>query len=360
MNIAILGAGIAGLACAHELERYDVKPVIFEDLDFIGDREAHVTAILQMADRPIRDSLAFFKQTLHLDIKPLNTIRKLTHFAPSTHSVIKGSNLGYFFKRSKERDSVKGQLLDALRQTTVILGQKPGYKELIERYDYVVIANGRHEITRELGCWNEVISGWLKGADVEGEFDPHELMMWINRRCLKNGYAYLCPYDSNKAALAAFVPFSTQDQIDYYWNQFLSVEKIKFKVLNEYKVQHIAGFADPHHFGKVYFAGNAGGAIDSFLGFGQLNSASMGVLAARSIIEGYDYEKLIKDVIQKNRSLYEFRKFFDTLYNRHFDFLIKLIALPGIRHIGYFSPLNIIKLGGKLLKFTNKLQGSND
>jgi len=36
MRVAIIGAGLAGLSCAHELERYGVSPVIFEKNSYIG------------------------------------------------------------------------------------------------------------------------------------------------------------------------------------------------------------------------------------------------------------------------------------------------------------------------------------
>lgn len=57
MRFAIIGAGIAGLSCAIVLEKHGIVPTIFEEVEFIGDREEHCAATLHIVDRPIGDSL---------------------------------------------------------------------------------------------------------------------------------------------------------------------------------------------------------------------------------------------------------------------------------------------------------------
>ncbi len=358
MKIAIIGAGLAGLACAHELEFNGVYSDVYEDLNFIGDRESHVTATLNVVDRPLEDILLYFKDTCHMDIKPLNKVKRLTHNTPTKKTIITGDNLGYFYKRGKAEDSLKLQMYSMLKNTNIIFSQKPDFQLLSKNYDYVVVANGTPEITKELNCWKETLSGWIKGAVVEGEFDSNELIMWLNRKYCKNGYAYLTPFNNKKASLSLFIPFISQKETDYYWDRFIEIEKINYKVVEEFYIEHFSGFAYPHKIDNIYIIGAAGGAICPFLGFGQVNSISMGVFAAQSIIEGLDYEKLIKSIVDKEKSFWEIRKTFDTLTNKGYDNLLSSIGKPGIKQFIYSTNFNVVKQTSKVLKIYNKLKGN--
>jgi digeranylgeranylglycerophospholipid reductase len=355
LRVAIIGAGIAGLSCAHELERYGISPAIYEDLDFIGDREPHITVILEVTDRPVTDIVKYFSEEFDINLEKLNVIKKLTHYTPNKKVIVKKKYLGYFFKRGKDEDSVKRQLHSQLKNTEIIFSSKPDCKVLSKEYDYVVVATGRPEIPIEFGIWTSLIDGWIKGAIVEGEFDPNELIMWLNRKYCKNGYAYLAPCNEQKAALLLFVPFTTPEQIDYYWRRFLETEKIKFPIIEEFKIQHFCGSINPHKVNNIYFAGASAGGLDPFLGFGQLSCFSMGVFAARSIVEGLDYEVLIKDIVKKEKNLLEIRKSFDKLTNKGYDKLFGIIDNPIIKFLAYKTKINIVKLAGNTFKILNKL-----
>ncbi len=354
MKVAIIGAGVSGLSCAHELERYSISPVVYEDLNYIGDREPHITANLNVADRPIKDALEYYKRTCHLNIKAVNVIKKLIHFGPNNESVIEGDNFGYFFLRGKESNSLKGQLYSQLRTTRIKFSQKPDFKSLSKKYDAVVVANALPTIPKELNCWQELISGWIKGAIVKSDFDPNELLMWINRKYCKNGYAYLCPYDRQKASLLLFVPYINEKALEYYWDKFLEMERIKYKIVQEFSVEHFSGYVYPHKVDNIYFIGGAGGAISPFLGFGQVNSISMGVFAAQSIVEGLDYENLLKNIVDKEMAFYEMRKAFDKLTNKGLDDLVAALAFPGLKHMAYYSDVDVVKYISMALRLNNK------
>ena len=83
LKVAIIGAGVSGLSCALELEKYGIKPTIYEKNSFIGEIHPHVTAIFDVIVRhikdPKQDMIKYFKYRLGKDIQPLNPIYSVTH-----------------------------------------------------------------------------------------------------------------------------------------------------------------------------------------------------------------------------------------------------------------------------------------
>jgi len=353
LKVAIIGAGISGLSCAHELERLGISPVVYEKNSFIGEVHPHVSAILEIIHRPIKDSIEYFKKELYLDIKPINTVNTIIHYSPNKIREIKG-NFGYFFNRSREPQDLKNQLYSQLKSTRVIFNEYADYQKLLEKYDKVVIANGSNDYTQELGCWTEWVNTYVRGAIVLGDFDPNTLIVWIDKSYCKSGYAYLTPFDRNRASIALIVTDVSEREIDYYWEQFLYTEKIKYTIVEEYKLNHKSGYVYPHHVGNIYLIGDSGGVMEPFLGFGQMSSIISGVMAARAIAEGKDYEKLLQPLVRNNLNFHEFRKAYDLIGNKGYDILMTLIGLPGIKHLLYYSSFNAFKYGSYLMRLIPK------
>ena len=151
MDVAIIGAGLAGLSCAHELEKYGISPVIYERRNFIGEEFNHVGAALQIVHRPIKDAVNYFKNEFGIEIKPLNTVNSVVHRSINKTTTIKG-NLGYFIERSKSQNDMKVQLHSQLKNTRILFNEAADYETLSKQYDYVVVANGHVDYTIELGC----------------------------------------------------------------------------------------------------------------------------------------------------------------------------------------------------------------
>lgn len=353
MKVAIIGAGVSGLSCAYELERLGIKPTIYEKNDYIGEMHPHVAAILSILHRPIKDSLLYFKSNFGLNITPLNTVNNLLHHSQNKTTTIKG-NFGYFFQRDKENNSLKKQLYSHLKNPRIVFNKIADYKELLKQYDYVVVGSGNSNFTKEKGCWYNWITTYVKGATILGDFDPNTLIMWLNKEYCNNGYAYLTPFSSRKASLILVVTGIAENQVKFYWDKFLNYENLKWVIVEEFTLKHNTGYTFPKKIDDLYFVGNAGGGIDPFLGFGTMNSLVSGIMAARSIVKGYDYDKLIKSVNNLNLNMYEFRKKFNELNNKDHDKIVTAIGLPIIKHMIYYSNLKVIKSGSRILSSINK------
>lgn len=357
MRVAIIGAGKAGLACAHELERYNIKPIIYERSGHIGEQWAHVIANMEIVDRPIKDTIAYLDNSFGIKLKPLNTLNNVVHIAPNKRTTITG-NLGYFHKSDADKDSVVYQLYSQLKSTKVLFNEVGDYECLSKEYDYVVICTGNPNYTKELGCWQEWINAYVRGATVIGDFDSNTLIAWLNTEYCKNGYAYLTPFSEKKASLNLITTDVNEKEVDHYWQVFLARANIKYKILEEYKLKHNLGVAYPRIYKNIILAGNSAGGADPFLGFGMLNAIIMGVSAARTIAKGWDYEEQIKSVIQRNFELKKFREAFNKLDNKDYDNIISIIGMPVIKQLLYYSPLNITKVGSMAVRLIAKLKSN--
>lgn len=351
MKVAIIGAGLSGLACAHELERLGIVPDLYEKNSFIGEAFTHSTAMLRIVDRPHGGNyIRYFREKLFLDIKPLAPVRRMMHYAPTRKLMISGKNLGFLFLRTSTRDSLKNQLCSSLNKTRVFLNALADIHTLKKKYDYVVVATGNVQFTRELGLWQTWFSGYVRTAVVLGNFDTERVDMWLNRHYCNKGYAYLTPINDKKASLVLVVENCNEEDLNEFWNAFLYYENLKYPIIEESTQHHISGFAYPKVYENLIFTGLAGGSIDPFLGFGQYNSLTMGVFAARTIALGKDYHKLCEPISKKNLQLYQLRIGFNSLDNKGYDRLIAFLGLPGVRTALYKTPFNFLPLGSDIIK----------
>lgn len=359
MKVAIIGAGKAGLACAHELEKYNIRPVVYERNSYIGEQWGHAIATMEIAQRPVKDALKYFNDHLGINIKPLNTLNRVIHISPNKTTVIRG-NLGYLYKSDRDTDSVKYQIYSKLKNTQVLFNEIGDYEQLMKEYDHVVVATGNPSFSEELGCWQKFVRAYVRGATVLGNFDPNTLIVWLNKDYCKNGYAYLTPFNHQKASINLITTDVDEKEIDYYWELFLYGANIQYEIIEGYKLEHNLGIAYPRIYKNLILTGNAAGGADPFLGFGLYNALTMGVAAARTIAKGWDYEKQIKGVIQRNLQLKRFRKAFNNLNNKDYDNLITAIGLPGIRHLIYGTSLNITKTGALAISLMERLKSMNN
>jgi digeranylgeranylglycerophospholipid reductase len=356
MKVAIIGGGFSGLACAHELERLGVSPDIYEKRESIGEPISHVTADLEMSHRPVRDALDYFRECLNIRLEPLERLKTIVHFSPHVKTVVKGNNLGYLLENTSSPLSIKKQLLRDLKTSRIILNTEAHPLKLKKDYDYIAVATGNYIFPNEFGLWQEWLQCYVRGALVYGSFDPGALLMWLNKDYCKNGYAYLAPFDKDRAALILIVTDINEREIDHYWDLFIYSENLGYSIGEQFKLEHRAGFVYPRIIENMMMIGNAGGGLDPFLGFGLFNSLVSGVSAARAIAAGFDYEKQIKKIMNRNKDMREFRKVFNTMTNRDYDNLLTAMKFPGFRSLAYNFPvgINFVRIGGAAVRLLLK------
>lgn len=128
MKIAIIGAGLSGLACAVECERLGVIPHVFEKDDAIGWPWVTASIWPALMYKDYGDVIEYLKKTYNIILKPAAKITKNILKSPNKEVILNG-NLGYYVYRGRKTDSIENQLYRYLKSTAVYM-DTPAIKSL--------------------------------------------------------------------------------------------------------------------------------------------------------------------------------------------------------------------------------------
>ncbi|NHM27558.1 NAD(P)/FAD-dependent oxidoreductase [Desulfofundulus sp. TPOSR] len=354
MRVAIIGAGPSGLACALELQRLGIKPVIIERYHRIGHPVERVDMLLHLAWLPVKDQLAYLARKYGLYLHPLAPLRSIVIYSPSHRSVIRSRRLGYLVYRGRSPLSIENQLAARL-SSPVIFETIADPRDLAREFDWVVVATGDSKPARQLGLWQEYANVVIKGALVLGQFDPHTFHMFWDTRYAGHSYGYLAPFDRGRASIHLCVGGIKPEEMDDYWELFLEAENLHYHTTETYEQQFHCGRITRHQVGNILLVGNSGGFVSSLLGLGLFSGMISGVLAAQAIASNDDYERLVKPLTRRINELNELRSSLDKLDNYGLDRLVGILGMPGIKHLIYHSGLDIIPKIYAILAGFNKL-----
>ena len=199
MKVAIMGAGLSGLACAITLEKYGVFPTIFEKRSCVGDRFVNGEALLPIFNRPINDDYAYLSENHGIFLQPLANISKMNFYSENRQGVVTG-HLGFVNLRGRKDESFESQLFRQVK-SGIYFNSKYTYEELLQDYTHVIMATGDADYALKVQNFQVDLSVTLKGATVEGEFDRHHVAIWLNNNLAPKGYGFLLPYSEKEAVI---------------------------------------------------------------------------------------------------------------------------------------------------------------
>jgi flavin-dependent dehydrogenase len=355
IKVAIMGAGLSGLACAITLEKNGIKPKIFEKRRQVGDRFVNCEILLSVLTKPIDDSIAYFSENHGINLKPAGNIRQLIIHSEHRQAYIRG-HLGFTNTRGRHPNSFERQLEKQVK-SKIIFNSKHSYEELLQDFTHVVMATGDASYAARVQDFREDLTVTLRGAIVSGDFDRYTVRAWLNNKLAPKGYGYLIPISENEANIVIGYPdYAENQQLDTHalWERFYqnvcSIYGQDLRITDNFEInKYIIGICKYPRIGNTFFTGNNFGSIMPFLGFGQFASLYSGVQAAKDICGMGNYEESIKPLRNSYQHSIVFRRAMEKLNNSKFDFMVEGLNGPLGNRV-FNSNKNILKIASYLLK----------
>lgn len=356
MQIAIMGAGLSGLACAITLEKNGISPTIFEKRDKLGDRFVNGEVFLDLFTRPVHDCIASLSNQYGIYLKPTANIQKMKLFSKNEQAVIEG-HLGFTNIRGREQDSFESQL-GRQTKSTIHFNSKKTYEQLLNEYSHLVVATGDGGYAMETNNFRKDLSVSIKGATVEGAFDRYTVMAWIDYDLSPYGYCFLIPYSEKEATISVAIPDLPENEdvnMDELWEQFYPKVQVQLEqelpVTDQFQItRYIMGICKYPRIGNTFYVGNCFGTMMPFMGFGQYASILSGVYAAYDLCGLGDYEELMKPLRQSYEDSLVLRRAMEQLSNEGIDRIIRGLQGYWGEKLLLTKNINPLKIASYLLR----------
>jgi len=352
MRVAVVGAGLAGLACVHELERLGHQCEVFEKRDRVGKMFNTVETMLSALNPdPKDDVFEVLRQELDLPVNPANHITRMVLHSRSHEALVRG-HAGYTTIRGTDERALEKQLARHCR-APIHFDQNPDVQQLKSRYDWVVVATGSPEWPKRFGLWERDVGWYVRGANVIGDFNPGELHFFFDTRCAGTGYAMIAPFDERMASVGVGVPDSSEAEIEEYWARFRQAQGRFWKQIeDEFKLEcYEMGRVRQRVVDNVIFVGNAGGFIEPLGITGQMSSLQSGVYAARKIARGDDaFDRFARKWDDFYADLMRVRLNVNAWTDEEMDRLVSL-ASHGVASALMRSPVSLLSLAGTAMAY---------
>lgn len=327
MKIAIMGAGLSGLACAITLEKHGMEPTIFEKRDKVGDRFVNGEVLLSIFTRPVHDCIESLSDQYGIFLQPTGSIQKMTIFSKHEKAVIEGQ-LGFTNIRGREQDSFESQLARQVK-SKIQFNSKHTYEELLGDFTHVVLATGDSDDAKKTRNFREDLTVSIKGATIEGSFDRYEVKTWLDYDRIPYGYGYLIPYSEKEANLVIAIPDRPEHPYDMeeLWARFYEKVRTELQqpmpVTDQFQITgYPIGLCRSVRIGNTFYVGNCFGAMMPFMGFGQYVAILTGIYAAYDLCGLGNYEQLAQPLRQSYENSLVLRQAMEQLDNPALDRII--------------------------------------
>lgn len=356
MEIAIMGAGLSGLACAITLEKNGITPTIFEKGNKVGDRFVNGETLLDIFTRPVQDGIASLSDEYGIFLKPTSAIQRMELFSKNEQAVIEG-HLGFTNIRGRDHDAFESQL-ERQTKATIHYHSEKTYEELLSEYTHVVMATGDGAYAKETHNYREDLSVSIKGATVEGTFDKNTVIAWIDYDIAPYGYCFLIPYSEKEANITIAIPdlpenknVETSELWDTFYSMVQSQLKQKLPITDQFQITHyLMGICHSARIGNTFYVGNNFGTMMPFMGFGQYASIVSGVYAAYDLCGLGNYEELMKPLRQSYHDALVLRRTMEQISNEGLDRIIHSLNGYWGEKLFLTKRINPIKVASYLLR----------
>lgn len=356
MNIAIMGAGLSGLACALTLEKNGISPTIFEKRSSVGDRFINGEVLLSIFNFPVHDCIKSLSEEYGIDLKPTAAIMRMELFSKNEKAVIEG-DLGFSNIRGRNQNSFESQLGQQIK-STIHFNSEETYEQLASEYSHVVMATGDGAYAKETRNYREDLTVSIKGAAIEGDFDRYTVMAWINYDISPYGYCFLIPYSKKEANISIAIPdlpdnadVNINDMWDLFYQKVRSHFNQELPITDNFQItRYPIGICKSARIGNTFYVGNCFGSMMPFMGFGQYTAILSGIYAAYDLCGKGKYEELMKPFHQGYENSLVLRRAMEQVSNEGLDRTIRLLQGYWGKKLFHTKKIDPLKAASYLLR----------
>ncbi|MBZ4644659.1 MAG: hypothetical protein JG777_148 [Clostridia bacterium] len=352
MRTAIMGAGLSGLCCAYILEKYGYNFDIYENRSCVGDRFVNGEIIMEILDRPVQDIFSLLAREYGLYLKAANVINKIIIKSPKETATIQDF-IGYITIRGRHEQSLEKQIAANIKKR-IIFNSDRTVEDLLKNYDKVVLATGNGSYSEKFNNYTAHVPVNLKGATIEGDFDPNTVIAWLNNNFAPQGYAYLIPFNQKEANVVIAYPNYEHNKkyyIDRLWDNLLNSFNFRFRIIDQFQItDYQLGIAKKCKIDNIFFVGNCFGTTMPFLGFGQTGTILSGIYAGMDICGKSKYEREIKKLRNSYFDSLALRREMEKFNNNDYDRLVKLFNTKLGKKVFINKKVNFLKYAVKASK----------